>query len=418
MALLSFENLEYWIGAQVLFSHASASIERGEKVGLLGPNGSGKTTLLRVLGGLLDPDAGRVSCAKLCRRAYLPQRPEPPQGIRLSAWVEEALKEVRDLGERLDEVYQQLAAGEDQSKQPFLLEVAATLQEQLERRGGYETERRVETVLTGLGFTADQLELEADRLSGGEKSRAALARILCMEPDVLLLDEPTNHLDLEMLAWLEDWLKESRDTVLVVSHDRYFLDRVVSRIISIEGRTVRCYKGGYTAYARQRCERERREEKERKEFLAYVEKERAYIRKYKAGQRSKEAAGREKKLERRIAESGFDLRRSSRDVRHLSFSFGTCRRSGDRVIDAEDLGHSYRETSDREGPSGQRRRVSVRRSPTGEGAIGRQSRADSFRRRGLRALSRARARNPAGRPDGCDRAQRLRQDHLPQDPRR
>src|SRR5207244_8554718 len=154
-----------------------------------------------------------------------------------------------------------------------LLERQGALHEELERRGGWDVERRAQAILSGLGFREDQLETEAVKLSGGEKSRGALARILCEEPDLVLLDEPTNHLDLGMLEWLEGWLVEAHEAVIVVSHDRYFLDRVAQKIFALDRGKVIEYVGNYSRYVELREERRLRALKERDQFQEYVEKQ-------------------------------------------------------------------------------------------------------------------------------------------------
>jgi ATP-binding cassette subfamily F protein 3 len=234
MPLLAWSSIERHFGAVEILKGASGAVEPGEKVALVGPNGAGKTTLLRILAGIGErADGGSVSLQRGATVGYLPQRPEPPPGKTLHAWVLEAFEALHAIERELDEVHHALADARG-AKLEALLARQDELQSQLERRGGYETERRAEAILTGLGFRPEQLETEAARLSGGEKSRGALARILCEEPDLLLLDEPTNHLDIGMLEWLEDWLRSAKEAAVVVSHDRYFLDRVVSKVFSME----------------------------------------------------------------------------------------------------------------------------------------------------------------------------------------
>jgi ATP-binding cassette subfamily F protein 3 len=343
MPLLAWQQLERHFGTHDVLRGASGAVEPGEKVALVGPNGAGKTTLLKILAGIGDrADAGTVSLQRGASVGYLPQRPEPPAGKTLRAWVLESFEQLHRIERELDEVHEALAdaRGADLER---LLERQGDLQHELERRGGYETERRTEAILTGLGFREDQLDTEAARLSGGEKSRGALARILCEEPDLLLLDEPTNHLDIGMLEWLEEWLRSAREAAVIVSHDRYFLDRVVSKVFAMERGESVPYEGNYSAFCLQRDERALRAAKERAQHQAYVEKQREFIRRFRAGQRAREAAGREKRLERLIDEVGERGPQGPQmsSGRLLAFDFGEVRRSGEEVLRAKGLAHRF-----------------------------------------------------------------------------
>ncbi len=359
MPLVSWTNLDCHRGAQTVFVGASGAVEPGEKVALVGPNGSGKTTLLRILAeagaGAAGANAGASASGAVALRrgatvGYLPQRPEPPPHKTLRQWVMEAFAPIERIERELEKVHEGLATARGEALERLLAR-QAELQHELERRGGWDATRRAEAVLMGLGFRPEDLEKEARLLSGGEKARGALARLLCEEPDLLLLDEPTNHLDLEMLEWLEGWLRAAREAAIIASHDRYFLDRVVTKVFAIErGRTIE-YGGNYTAYAAERDARAIRAAKERAQHEAFVEKERAFIRRFRAGQRAREAAGREKKLARLIAE--FEVQAAAGPVpaggvrgaggggRAVAFSFGEVRRSGDEVLRAKGLAHAF-----------------------------------------------------------------------------
>ncbi len=308
MPLISLHKVEKGFAGVPCLADLTCALEPGEKVGLVGPNGSGKTTLLRVLAGELEVESGTVAIARGARLGYLPQRPEPPPGKTVREWVVESARE--------DDPAHALETPE-------------------------ERERRAVEMLTRLGFRREQLDVEAARLSGGEKSRAGLARVLRLDPDVLLLDEPTNHLDLSALEWLEDRLARWRRAAIVVSHDRYFLDRVVTRIFALEHGAVEAYRGDYTRYARLREERRARADKEQAQHEAFVEKQREFIRRFGAGQRSKEAKGREKRLERYIAEKEAGGPAGPPRDRTFSFGFEAGRRSGDEVLAARRLGHVY-----------------------------------------------------------------------------
>jgi ATP-binding cassette subfamily F protein 3 len=341
MPLLSFTGIERHYGTQEVLRGAAAAVEPGDKVALVGPNGSGKTTLLRVLGGLERPDAGTISLVRGTTLGYLPQRPEPPEGATLRAWVMSAFERAKAVERELEAVHEALA-GASGGEVDRLLERQSHLETELERRGGWDVERRAEAILSGLGFRAEQLDQPASSMSGGEKSRGALARILCEEPDLVLLDEPTNHLDLAMLEWLEDWLAAAHETVIVVSHDRRFLDKVATKVFALDRGKLVCYDGNYSRYLELRAERIARALKEREQFEARVEKEREFIRRFKAGQRAREAAGREKRLEREILERGDGpLVEQTGANKVKSFEMGEVRRSGHEVVRAKGLAFAY-----------------------------------------------------------------------------
>jgi ATP-binding cassette subfamily F protein 3 len=348
MPLISWSGVERHFGATEVLRGASGAVEPGQKVALVGPNGAGKTTLLRILVAATGapagerPDGGTVALQRGATVGYLPQRPEPPPGKSLRDWVMEAFAPLFTIEAELAAAHEALARARGAEAEQ-LLERADKLQHELERRGGYHTDRRAEAVLTGLGFRAEQLEMEAARLSGGEKSRGALARLLCEEPDLLLLDEPTNHLDIDMIEWLEGWLAAAPEAAIVVSHDRYFLDRVATKVFALERGKTEEYEGNYSAYCLQRDERALRAAKERAQHRAFVEKEREFIRRFRAGQRAREAAGREKRLERLIAEIGESGREGpeTSSGKLLAFDFGATRRSGDEVLRVRKLSHRF-----------------------------------------------------------------------------
>ena len=341
MPLIAWNNIERHFGTHEVLRGCSAAIETGQKVALVGPNGSGKTTLMKIIAGYDKPDLGTLSIERGAGVGYLPQRPEPPAGKSLHAWVMEAFEAVKVLERELDALHDAMgsASGDELMK---LVERQEAINEELERKGGWDVERRAEAILGGLGFRPDQLETEAAKLSGGEKSRGALARILCEEPELILLDEPTNHLDLAMLEWLEDWLVQARETVIVVSHDRYFLDRVATHVFAMDRGRIVPYEGNYSRYLELRAERITRALKEREQFKDYVEKQREFIRRFKAGQRAREAAGREKRLEREIEEMGNGpLVEQVGSGKVKSFEFGDLERSGHEVMRVKNLGWQY-----------------------------------------------------------------------------
>jgi len=306
MPLLAATNLTYSIGQEVILDRVSISVEPGERVGLVGRNGCGKSTLMKLLAGHYKPDSGEVVLQRGARAGYLTQDPnlDPERTLREEA--ASAFIELARLHGELEGVYEAMASARDDAELERLLARQAELERRIEDAGGYAVDHKVDAILHGLGFTDAQFGVKVKNLSGGQKGRLALAKLLLEEPDILLLDEPTNHLDIAGREWLEDFLKnEFRGAVVMVSHDRYMLDNVVSRIIEVErppgggvgGRLVE-YPGNYTAFTELRYERRLAQLRAYENQQTKFRHEEAFIRRYKAGQRAKQARGRATKLER------------------------------------------------------------------------------------------------------------------------
>ncbi|MGE5221776.1 MAG: ABC-F family ATP-binding cassette domain-containing protein, partial [Omnitrophica WOR_2 bacterium] len=289
MSLLTANNLAKSFGPVDIFSGVSFTIPRGARSAVVGPNGIGKTTLLRILAGEDTPSAGSVQTAKGLRIGYLAQ--EAALHSDHSLW-EECLAAFEDLRGQEAELERLEAAMSDPDQAEPALAKYGPLQASFEHRGGYTYTTRIRQVLTGLGFTSDEFEYPLNHLSGGQRTRALLARLLLSDPDLLILDEPTNHLDIAAVEWLEGYLSQWDGATLIVSHDRYFLDKVVSIIFEMSRAGFETYRGNYSAYVQQRQERwELRHqiyetEKER------LEKELDYIRRNISGQRTLQAKGR------------------------------------------------------------------------------------------------------------------------------
>ena len=301
MTVLVVDNLAKSFGADLVFSGVTFTVAAGERVGVVGPNGSGKTTLLEVICGRLPHDEGHVHLVGRPRLGYLEQEVGPVRDGEVSL-LEHALGATAALGRmerRLRELEETMAAssGRPQVLQEVMDEYGR-LREAFERAGGYAREARAREVLFGLGFSEKHLTLPVSRLSGGQRTRARLARLLLEEPDLLILDEPTNHLDLETTEWLEDHLQGFRGAMLVVSHDRYFLDRLATRILEVDRGRVTSWKGNYSTYVAQKeawLERARETYERRQEEVERLE---AFVRRYRAGSRAKAAKSREKALAR------------------------------------------------------------------------------------------------------------------------
>jgi ATP-binding cassette subfamily F protein 3 len=292
VSILSVQALAKRYGERLVFSGVSFRLAYGDRVGLVGPNGTGKSSLLRIAAGRDEPDAGNVAIARGMRIGFLEQEllvdvpgtvEEHARGA--AAHLRELEREMRELEPRL--------AGADAE----VLERYADVQHHFEHAGGYDFDATVKRVLDGLGLAAIASR-EVRTLSGGERTRLGLARLLLDDPDLMLLDEPTNHVDIAALEWLERFLIERGATALVVSHDRWFLDRVTSRTLSFERGTVAEYRGSYSHYARQRAGRDAALTKAAERQAEEIARTEEFIRKYGAGQRSKEARGRAKKLAR------------------------------------------------------------------------------------------------------------------------
>jgi ATP-binding cassette subfamily F protein 3 len=295
MSLITATNLSKSFGPVDLFAGISFAVPKGSRLALVGPNGCGKTTLLRILIGLDEPSGGTISRAKAVRVGYLPQEAE----FEMDGTVWDACFSVfTDLiarQEELEKLEAQMSVVETREQ---ALVRYGPLQHEFERRGGYTFHTRIKQVLTGLGFSSEDYQLPLDHLSGGQRTRAFLARLLLSEPDLLMLDEPTNHLDIAAVEWLEGYLSQWDGAVVIVSHDRYFLDRVANGILEMAFGATEHYPGNYSAYLRTREQRweHRREtfEAEKEKLLKDVE----YIKKNISGQNVSQAKGKLRRLSR------------------------------------------------------------------------------------------------------------------------
>ena len=338
MPLLTVSNVRHSYGTHIVLDGATVSIEPGEKVGLVGRNGSGKTTLMKVITGKLTPDTGTCQLQRGARVGYLSQDPSlnPEDTVRDAA--EAAFAELHALHLRASELYEQMATAQGEALDR-LLKQQATLDAEIEAAGGYAIDHRIEATLHGLGFTDAQFSLKVAKLSGGQKNRLGLAKLLLEAPDVLLLDEPTNHLDIAGREWLENFLAdEYSGAVIVVSHDRWLLDRVVERIIEVERGVIREYPGNYHQYLELRRERQLTAARVFDKQQDKIRQEEQFIRRYKAGQRAKQARGRQSRLDRfkrdEVAERPVEL-----DVMRLKLPKPP--RSGEQVVVAEQVTKAY-----------------------------------------------------------------------------
>jgi len=310
MSLLLVDNVTKRYGAQEVLRGVRFQIDPGQKVGLVGRNGGGKSTLLRLIEGLERPDAGCISMPKDARLGHVPQIPRFEPGETLRAYVEAGMAEAQALVEALERSSVRLGEVSGRELDRAMAE-HEVLSARLETAGGWETERRVETVISGIGLDPELWDRPAATLSGGERSRTALARELVAGHDLLLLDEPTNHLDIQGIEWIESWLAQLRGAVLIVSHDRRLLDRAVDSILDLERGEVARYPGNYSKYLELRGERFDAERRAWEQQRQRIQKEENFIKKHMGSQRTAEAKGRQKKLRHvvRLEEPHHDLRR-------------------------------------------------------------------------------------------------------------
>ncbi|MCL4561823.1 MAG: ABC-F family ATP-binding cassette domain-containing protein [Chloroflexi bacterium] len=334
MPLITTKDLGKSYGPNDIFSSLNLSIPHTARIALVGANGVGKTTLLRLLLGLEEPSSGEVLRSRGLRAGYLPQ--EAQFISRHSLW-DECLTAFAGLLEQQKEMARLEAAMSDPGQAEAALQAYGRLQEAFERQGGYTYETRIRQTLSGLGFAPEDFNRPLDQLSGGQRTRALLARLLLSDPDLLLLDEPTNHLDIAAVEWLETYLKEWGGAVLFVSHDRYFMDQVARTIWEMTP-TIEVYHGNYSAYLIQRSERYQRRLEEYQAQAAFIEKEEEYIRRNIAGQNTRQAQGRRKRLERLLEEARLSPPTQSRRL-HLRLE--PAGRSGDLVLRTLGLSVGY-----------------------------------------------------------------------------
>jgi len=298
MSLVTLANLRFGHGTRLLLDGVSGSIHHGDRVGLVGRNGCGKSTLFKLICGVLKPDDGEVQIARTVRIGYLEQDPKLPQDKTLRGAAAEAFASIDQLKTELESVFDRMATA-DAAELDKLMSRQVALEEAIDAAGGYAIDHKIDAALHGLGFTDEDFDLPVKGLSGGQKARLGLARLLLSNPDLLLLDEPTNHLDIEGRRWLEDFLAdEFKGSVVLISHDRWLLDRVVNRIIEIDRGVLREYPGNYAAFRALRAERMLTVERQHEKQQDKIRQEQAFIDRYKAGQRAKQARGRETRLER------------------------------------------------------------------------------------------------------------------------
>ena len=293
MGMLKVTGLAKSFGIHDLFHDVNFEVSRGDKVGFVGPNGAGKTTLMRCLMGQEEYDAGSIQFDGADTVGYVEQQADFAGGT-LYEEFQRAFADIIELGERKKRLEQEIAVHHDEET----MTEYSRVMNRFEQLGGYDYESRIRRVAFGLGFTEEDFKKDVGHFSGGQKTRICLAKALLREPDFLFLDEPTNHLDIRMTEWLESFLQSYHGGVLIISHDRYFLDRVATRMIDLDNKTVTTYEGNYTYYMRVKTQRREALKTAYEKQQEHIHKTEEYIRRFKAGIKAKQARGRQSQLNR------------------------------------------------------------------------------------------------------------------------
>ena len=339
MILMTVQGVSKSFGMKSVLKDISLTLQQGARMGLIGVNGSGKSTLFRLIAGQMEPDEGTISLMRGTRVGMLTQEADIQSDLTVREELSRVFEPVREMERRLRSLEEEMAQKhEDEAELDRLSREYARLTDRFEDAGGYEWPSRIQGVLAGLGFARGREDQPASVLSGGEKTRLCLARLLLTQPDLLMLDEPTNHLDLSSIQWLEDTLKKYRGTVLIISHDRYFMNSVCDCMAEISMRRLVQYEGNYDQFTVKRQADIERQIREYKLQQAEIARQQAIIQRYRMYNREKSiraAESREKRLEK--------MERLERpvDEQHVRFSFEARRRTGDDVLKVHGLAKGF-----------------------------------------------------------------------------
>jgi ATPase subunit of ABC transporter with duplicated ATPase domains len=334
--MIRLDNISKQNGHQILFIEASAALQRGEKVGLVGPNGAGKTTLFRMITGQELPDEGQVAVDRGVTIGYFSQDVGEMSGRSAVSEVMDGAGPVSAVATELKELETAMGDPDQADEMEEIIARYGEVQARFEELDGYALEGRAREVLAGLSFSQEMMDGDVGALSGGWKMRVALARILLMRPDAMLLDEPSNHLDLESLIWLEAFLKGYEGALLMTSHDREFMNRIVTKVVEIDGGSLTAYSGDYEFYEQQRALGEKQQQAQFERQQAMLAKEINFIERFKArASHAAQVQSRVKKLEK------IERVEPPRRRQTVSFDFPPAPRSGDDVVSLKKVHKGY-----------------------------------------------------------------------------
>jgi ATPase subunit of ABC transporter with duplicated ATPase domains len=334
--MIRLDNVSKQVGHQILFIEASAALQKGEKIGLVGPNGAGKTTLFRMIAGQEQPDEGQVSLDRGISIGYFSQDVGEMSGRSAVAEVMDGAGPVSVVAAELKELEAAMADPDRTDDMDDIIARYGEVQHRFEELDGYALDGRAREALSGLGFSEEMMDGDVGALSGGWKMRVALARILLMRPDVMLLDEPSNHLDLESLIWLEQFLKGYEGALLMTSHDREFINRIINKVVEIDGGTLTTYSGDYEFYEAQRALSEKQQQAQFERQQAMLAKEIKFIERFKArASHAAQVQSRVKKLDK-IERVEPPKRRQT-----VAFEFQPAPRSGEDVVSLKNVHKGY-----------------------------------------------------------------------------
>ncbi|GLR65760.1 glycosyl transferase family 1 [Acidocella aquatica] len=339
--MIRLDNISKQNGSRLVFIEASAALQKGEKIGLVGPNGAGKTTLFRMITGQEEPDEGLILVDRGVTIGFFSQDVGEMSGRSAVAEVMEGAGAVSEVAAELAKLEAAMADPDQMDQLDAIIERFGEVQSRFEELGGYALEGKAREVLDGLGFSQEMMDGDVGKLSGGWKMRVALGRILLMRPDVMLLDEPSNHLDLESLIWLETFLGGYDGALLMTSHDREFMNRIINKVIEIDGGSLTSFSGDYEFYARQSALNEKQQQAQFERQQAMLAKEVAFIERFKArASHAAQVQSRVKKLEKidrveppkRRQSVSFDFRPAPRSGEDVANFRGVHKRYGNKVI--------------------------------------------------------------------------------------
>lgn len=334
--MIRLDNVSKQAGHQILFIEASAALNKGEKIGLVGPNGAGKTTLFRMIAGEELPDEGQVSTDRGITIGYFNQDVGEMSGRSAVAEVMNGAGPVSEVAAELHELETAMADPDKAGQMDEIIARYGEVQHAFEELDGYALDGRAREALSGLGFSQEMMDGDVGKLSGGWKMRVALARILLMRPDVMLLDEPSNHLDLESLIWLEKFLHDYEGTLLMTSHDREFINRVISKVIEIDSGSLTTYSGDYEFYEQQRAQNEKQQQAQFERQQAMLAKEIKFIERFKArASHAAQVQSRVKKLDK------IERVEPPRRRQTVAFDFPPAPRSGEDIVALKNVHKGY-----------------------------------------------------------------------------